>query len=73
MAKAWRHSPQIIPAPAVRAALAKASRCEQVARLVSLRVPQRDAAPSDELQGWLASEWQNSARLAGPGSSHRWP
>jgi hypothetical protein len=73
MAKAWRHSRQIFPRPAVRAALAKASRCEQLARLVSLWAPPVDALPSDELRDWLASERKNSACLAGLGSSHRWP
>jgi hypothetical protein len=73
MAKAWRHSRRIFPEPAVRAAFAKVGRSEQLARLVSLWAPPVDALPSDELQGWFASERQNSARLAGLGSSHRWP
>lgn len=73
MAKAWRHSRRIFPEPAVRAAFAKVSRGEQLARLVSLWAPPADALPSDELRDWLASERKNSACLVGRGSSHRWP
>jgi len=73
MAKAWRHSRRILPGSAVRAALAKASHSEQLARLLSLWATPVDALPSDELRDWLASEPKNSPRLAGLGSSHRWP
>ena len=73
MAKAWTHSRQTFPGSAVRAALAKASRCEELARLVSLWAPPVDALPSDELRGWLASEPKNSPRLAGRVPAHRWP
>ena len=73
MAKAWRHSRPIFPGSAVRAALAKASCCEELARLMSLWAPPIDALPSDELRDWLASERQNSARLAGRVPAHRWP
>ena len=71
MAKAWTHSRQTFPGSAVRAALAKASRCEELARSVSLWAPPIDAVPSDELRDWLGgrAEEQSSSGRPSPRAS----
>lgn len=64
MANAWSYSKQFIPAPAVRAVLVKAIRCEYAAQLACLLARRQGTTPSDELHDWLGLAQPNDGGRA---------